>query len=119
MTTTVHTLGHAWTLDEPLLSTLHITPISTHTYFIPRTPFNPLSLLLSPYILMMGLPLLIMVMMPYLMKNMDPEAMKEMQKAQKDMPSWMNVLQGGGNGQQPAGRGGGVSETLASMMAKK
>ena len=114
-----HQSGHVWNTEQPVLPyPFVLKPIAAHTFFAPRQPFNPLSFLLNPYILMMGLPLLMMLVMPKLLQSMDPEAVKELEKAQKDMASQSSLLsfmQGG----QGASSTDHISQHLASFMVKQ
>lgn len=72
-----------------------------YNYYVPRQGFNPISLILSPYMLAMGFFLVMIVFMPKLMKNMaDPEMMEQLQNAstaqdstgdlgdQPELPAW-------------------------------
>ena len=73
--------------DFRLVYPLQLDPSSRIAYFEQEVPFNPISYMKNPFVIMIGVTLL----MTQMMKNMDPEEMKTAQASQsdamKDLPS--------------------------------
>jgi hypothetical protein len=88
------------TLDIPMT----IEPVGEHEYFVKREGFNVASMLMNPYMLMMGFSLVMMLVLPKMMSSLDPEALEEINKSQKDM---QKLTQGD------------LSGALAGMMSSK
>ena len=72
--------------DYRLVYPLVLDPSGRFGYFEIKTPFDPLSYLKNPFVIMIGVTLV----MSFMMKGIDPEEMKKAQSQQgdvmKDMP---------------------------------
>ena len=85
-----------------------ITPLITHTYYLEREPFNYMSYLKNPMVIMMILTGLMVFVMPRMLNSMDPEELAQIKAAQKNysiqgiMENLTNKVEA--NAQQQQGR---------------
>lgn len=79
----------------PAIDTLHLSPMATYDFFIPRDSFSFFSILKNPMILMTLLTLGMLYVMPKMMENMDPEELKQLHQsnpANMQVPDMSDML---------------------------